>query len=425
MTPYEAEQTIIANIFAGYDDGVTEEILATIRPEYFGDSTHQAMFLVALETLKKYGRATASMLSQHLQPKFTEFAHNIGRNEPAILLLIESHKRRKVDEYCALAQTELMAGEVDAVLSSLQSRLDALNMATIDEPRQLASHIDSLVIDLKKGNERVVKTGIIDFDNKMGAFRPGQMVVIAARPGMGKTILGTQIALYNALNGIPTLYLSLEMSGDELAGRIVAGSIGIDSASIQNRNLNHDEWKMMEGASDRMSDIPMFIHDKATVSIASMRAVIRKYVRSHDVGAVVIDYIGLVSEPKDKGENREQQVSRISRFCKLESKESHIPIFVLAQLNRENEKRGDKRPILSDLRESGSIEQDADTVMFLHRPDIAGSETYPDGSSTENIVEIIVAKRRGGRTGMVKAIFSGSEQLIKDKSYGDPNNGRW
>jgi len=425
MTPYEAEQTIIANIFAGYDDGVTEEILATIRPEYFGDSTHQAMFLVALETLKKYGRATASMLAPHLQPKFTEFAHNIGRNEPAILLLIESHKRRKVDEYCALAQTELMAGEVDAVLSSLQSRLDALNMATIDEPRQLASHIDSLVIDLKKGNERVVKTGIIDFDIKMGAFRPGQMVVIAARPGMGKTILGTQIALYNALNGIPTLYLSLEMSGDELAGRIVAGSIGIDSASIQNRNLNHDEWKLMEGASDRMADIPMYIHDKATVSIASMRAVIRKYVRSHDVGAVVIDYIGLVSEPKDKGENREQQVSRISRFCKLESKESHIPIFVLAQLNRENEKRGDKRPILSDLRESGSIEQDADTVMFLHRPDIAGSETYPDGSSTENIVEIIVAKRRGGRTGMVKAIFSGSEQLIKDKSYGDPNNGRW
>jgi replicative DNA helicase len=425
MTPYEAEQTIIANIFAGYDDGVTEEILASIRPEYFGDSTHQAMFLVALETLKKYGRATASMLSPHLQPKFTEFAHNIGRNEPAILLLIESHKRRKVDEYCQLAQTELMAGEVDAVLSSLQSRLDALNMATIDEPRQLASHIDSLVIDLKKGNERVVKTGIIDFDNKMGAFRPGQMVVIAARPGMGKTILGTQIALYNALNGIPTLYLSLEMSGDELAGRIVAGSIGIDSASIQNRNLNHDEWKLMEGASDRMADIPMFIHDKATVSIASMRAVIRKYVRSHDVGAVVIDYIGLVSEPKDKGENREQQVSRISRFCKLESKESHIPIFVLAQLNRENEKRGDKRPILSDLRESGSIEQDADTVMFLHRPDIAGTETYPDGSSTENIVEIIVAKRRGGRTGMVKAIFSGSEQLIKDKSYGDPNNGRW
>jgi replicative DNA helicase len=425
MTPYEAEQTIIANIFAGYDDGVTEEILATIRPEYFGDSTHQAMFLVALETLKKYGRATASMLSPHLQPKFTEFAHNIGRNEPAILLLIESHKRRKVDEYCQLAQTELMAGEVDTVLSSLQSRLDALNMATIDEPRQLASHIDSLVIDLKKGNERVVKTGIIDFDNKMGAFRPGQMVVIAARPGMGKTILGTQIALYNALNGIPTLYLSLEMSGDELAGRIVAGSIGIDSASIQNRNLNHDEWKLMEGASNRMVDIPMYIHDKATVSIASMRAVIRKYVRSHDVGAVVIDYIGLVSEPKDKGENREQQVSRISRFCKLESKESGIPIFVLAQLNRENEKRGDKRPILSDLRESGSIEQDADTVMFLHRPDIAGTETYPDGSSTENIVEIIVAKRRGGRTGMVKAIFSGSEQLIKDKSYGDPNNGRW
>jgi replicative DNA helicase len=421
MTPYEAEQTIIANIFAGYDDGVTEEILASIRPDYFGDTTHQAMFLVAIETLKKYGRATSSMLPTHLQPKFTEFAHNIGRNEPAILLLIESHKRRRLDEYCQLAQTELMSGEVDSVLSSLQSRLDALNMATIDEPRLLASHIDSLVIDLKKGNERVVKTGIIDFDNKMGAFRPGQMVVIAARPGMGKTILGTQIALYNALNGIPTLYLSLEMSGDELAGRIVAGSIGIDSASIQNRNLNHDEWELMEGASNRMSDIPMHIHDKATVSIASMRAVIRKYVRTHDVGAVVIDYIGLVSEPKDKGENREQQVSRISRFCKLESKESGIPIFVLAQLNRENEKRGDKRPILSDLRESGSIEQDADTVMFLHRPDIAGTETYPDGSSTENIVEIIVAKRRGGRTGMVKAIFSGSEQLIKDKTYGEHN----
>jgi replicative DNA helicase len=421
MTPYEAEQTIIANIFAGYDDVVTEEILASIRPEYFGDTTHQAMFLVAIETLKKYGRATSSMLPAHLQPKFTEFAHNIGRNEPAILLLIESHKRRRLDEYCQLAQTELMTGEVDSVLSSLQSRLDALNMATIDEPRLLASHIDSLVIDLKKGNERVVKTGIIDFDNKMGAFRPGQMVVIAARPGMGKTILGTQIALYNALNGIPTLYLSLEMSGDELAGRIVAGSIGIDSASIQNRNLNHDEWELMEGASNRMSDIPMHIHDKATVSIASMRAVIRKYVRTHDVGAVVIDYIGLVSEPKDKGENREQQVSRISRFCKLESKESGIPIFVLAQLNRENEKRGDKRPILSDLRESGSIEQDADTVMFLHRPDIAGTETYPDGSSTENIVEIIVAKRRGGRTGMVKAIFSGSEQLIKDKTHGEHN----
>jgi replicative DNA helicase len=173
-----------------------------------------------------------------------------------------------------------------------------------------------------------------------------------------------------------------------------------------------------------MSDIPMHIHDKATVSIASMRAVIRKYVRTHDVGMVVVDYIGLVSEPKDRGENREQQVSRISRFFKLESKESNIPIFVLAQLNRENEKRGDKRPILSDLRESGSIEQDADTVIFLHRPELCGVETYDDGKSTANVIELIVSKRRGGRTGIVPAIFSGSEQLIKDKSYGEYNGRR-
>jgi replicative DNA helicase len=424
MTPYEAEQTIIANIYAGHDAGTVEEIIATIQPDYFSDSTHQAMYINALDTMKRYGRATASMLPDHLQERYIKFAHYTGRNEPALLLVIEAHKRRKIDEFCQLAQSELMAGEVDDVLSSLQSRLDGLNLATMDEPRLLASHIDSLVIDLHKGNERVVKTGIIDFDTKMGAFRPGQMIVIAARPGMGKTILGTQIALYNALNGIPTLYLSLEMSGDELAGRIVAGSIGIDSASIQNRNLNSDEWQLMEGASDKMSDIPMHIHDKATVSIASMRAVIRKYVRTHDVGMVVVDYIGLVSEPKDRGENREQQVSRISRFFKLESKESNIPIFVLAQLNRENEKRGDKRPILSDLRESGSIEQDADTVIFLHRPELCGVETYDDGKSTANVIELIVSKRRGGRTGIVPAIFSGSEQLIKDKSYGDYNGRR-
>jgi replicative DNA helicase len=206
------------------------------------------------------------------------------------------------------------------------------------------------------------------------------------------------------------------MSGSEIASRIVSGHLGISSTALQERSLSDADWEALNNAPDNM-DIPLYIHDKADMDIANMRALIRKYVRTHGVKLVLIDYIGLINEPKEGNENREQQVARMSRFFKTEAKEQDIPIIVLAQLNREMEKRGSKMPQLSDLRESGSIEQDADTVIFLHRPEMVGLETMPDNSSSAGKIIINVAKRRSGTTGSIVAHFNGDKQIIQGQAW--------
>jgi replicative DNA helicase len=413
MKRHEAETTILNEISLFYSIEAVENIIAKVRPEHFGDESHRTTYIRYCEEYKRDGRI-----------RFTGAVAYEAHDTPerAIEVLDRELRRELIARYCEKAIEHLSKDtEPDKVLRALSNRLDMISTQAQGEPKPLKYHIEDLIADLKKPNAQVVSVGISDFDNKLGGFKAGQMIVVAARPGMGKSVFASQVAVNNASKGIPVLFMSLEMSGVEIASRIVSGQLGISSTALQERRLTEADWRVLDVASAQLN-IPMHIHDRADMDISALRATIRKYVRTYNVGLVVVDYLGLINEPKEGNENREQQVARMSRFFKTEAKEQGIPIMVLAQLNREMEKRATKMPILADLRESGTIEQDADTVIFLHRPEIVGLENMPDNSSSAGKIIINVAKRRSGTTGFVVAHFNGDRQIINNL---ERDNGSW
>jgi replicative DNA helicase len=406
MNRIEAESTVLKSLTLNGDITDYELILARLTESHFTDSAHRTAFLVAQNEYKTEG---ATRYHGVYYDSFDTLTN-------ALTYLVTEHKREKLVSYCEKAIQHLMTEPPEKVIKSLSNVLDALSYNHDSDPKLLKAHIQDLIADLRKPEAMMVQVGLSDFDRKLGGFKGGQMVVIAARPGMGKSVFASQIAVNNAVRNIPVLFLSLEMSGSEIASRIVSGHLGISSTALQERRLTDEDWSALNNAPDNM-DIPLYIHDKADMDIAGMRALIRKYTRTYGVKLVLIDYIGLINEPKDGNENREQQVARMSRFFKTEAKEQDIPIIVLAQLNREMEKRGSKMPQLSDLRESGSIEQDADTVIFLHRPEMVGLETMPDNTSSAGKIIINVAKRRSGTTGSIVAHFNGDKQIIQGQAW--------
>jgi replicative DNA helicase len=405
MNRYEAQTTILNELSLFYSVESIENIMAKVRPEHFGDEGHRATFIRYCEQYRAEGRI-------RYDGEFMYEAHDTP--ERAIEVLERELRRELIARYCEKAIEHLtMDTDPEKVLRALSNRLDRISTQAQGEPRPLKAHIEDLIADLQRPEAQVVSVGITDFDHKLGGFKAGQMVVVAARPGMGKSVFASQVAVNNASKGIPVLFMSLEMSGVEIASRIVSGQLGISSTALQERRLSEADWRVLDTAPAQLN-IPMHIHDRADMDVSALRATIRKYVRTHNVGLVVVDYLGLINEPKEGNENREQQVARMSRFFKTEAKEQGIPIMVLAQLNREMEKRATKMPMLADLRESGSIEQDADTVIFLHRPEMAGIDQMPDGSASAGKIIINVAKRRSGTTGFVVAHFNGDRQIINN-----------
>jgi replicative DNA helicase len=406
MNRIQAESTVLKTLTLNGDITDYELIFARLSEAHFTDSANRTAFIVAKNEYK-----TEGSIRYH-----GVYYESFDTLTNSLALLVTEHKREKLVTYCEKAIQHLITEPPEKVIKSLSNVLDNLSFNHDSDPKLLKAHIQDLIADLRKPEAMMVKVGLSDFDRKLGGFRAGQMVVIAARPGMGKSVFASQIAVNNAVRNIPALFLSLEMSGSEISSRIVSGHLGISSTALQERRLTDADWEALNNAPDNM-DIPLYIHDKADMDISNMRALIRKYVRTHGVKLVLIDYIGLINEPKEGNENREQQVARMSRFFKTEAKEQDIPIIVLAQLNREMEKRGSKMPQLSDLRESGSIEQDADTVIFLHRPEMVGLETMPDGTSSEGKIIINVAKRRSGTTGSIVAHFNGDKQIIQGQAW--------
>ena len=408
MTRYQAQETVLRELYLFGGATNIEAVISKIKPDYFSDTAHKLSYEKAVKQYTSHG-------SIHEPGVYFEAHGSIGE---ALSVMVAEYKRERVNHYCEKAIEYLMQDqEPDKVVRKLSNLLDTITSESDAEPKLLKRHIENLIADLQKPETMSIQVGLSDFDRKLGGFRAGQMVVIAARPGMGKSVFASQIAVNNAVRNIPVLFLSLEMSGTEIASRIVSGHLGISSTALQERRLTDEDWSALNNAPENM-DIPLYIHDKADMDIAGMRALIRKYTRTYGVKLVLIDYIGLINEPKDGNENREQQVARMSRFFKTEAKEQDIPIIVLAQLNREMEKRGSKMPQLSDLRESGSIEQDADTVIFLHRPEMVGLETMPDNTSSAGKIIINVAKRRSGTTGSIVAHFNGDKQIIQGQAWG-------
>ena len=257
-----------------------------------------------------------------------------------------------------------------------------------------------------KGALRGLKTGFHDLDHKTAGFQKSDLVIIGARPAMGKTTLAQNL-IYNvaSINKKPVLFFSLEMSREQIVDRMIADVAGVDSWKIRTGNLSGDDYKKIAEATDEMSEVPIFIDDSSSVSILEMRTKARRAKHDHDIGMVVVDYLQLMSgsAASVKSGNRVQEVSEISRGLKQIARELNIPVIALAQLSRQVTGRDNPRPVLSDLRESGSIEQDADLVMFIHRPDYY-KQNDADYEPT-NITELMIAKHRNCPIGLVELYF--------------------
>ena len=246
-----------------------------------------------------------------------------------------------------------------------------------------------------------ISTGFYDLDYKTSGLQPSDLVLIAARPSMGKTAFVLNLAQFIAVrNKVTTAIFSLEMSREQLVNRILSMESGVDSQSMRNGKLSGADWeKLVEGAGS-ISDSPLIIDDTPGISIGELRSKCRKYKLENNLGLVIIDYLQLMSGGSRRSDSRQQEISDISRSLKALAREINAPVIALSQLSRACEQRPDHRPMLSDLRESGAIEQDADVVMFIYRDDYYNKDTDKKGIS-----EIIIAKQRNGPIGTVELVW--------------------
>jgi replicative DNA helicase len=265
---------------------------------------------------------------------------------------------------------------------------------------------------------RGVSTGFPELDNKLSGLHPSDLIILAARPSVGKTSLALDIARNAAKNDVAVGFFSLEMSSEQLVDRMLAAESGVDSWKIRTgAKMKQEERDDIIAAMERLSRAPIFIDDKPGNNILAMRAVARRLKRERGIGLIVVDYLQLMTPVGAKSsDSLVQQVTEISRSLKSLARELDVPVLALSQLSRAVEQRGGK-PRLSDLRDSGSIEQDADVVMFIHRED----KSNPDAEKT-NIAQILIEKHRNGPTGIAELIFNGDRttfQSAAKEGYGD------
>lgn len=294
-----------------------------------------------------------------------------------------------------IAKAQAMAMELDTTEAVQES------MSLRDALKQMIERVDRM----HSGTEVATSTGFADLDKKIIGLGAGDMVVVAGRPAMGKTAFALQIAT-NVAETDPVLVFSLEMGAEQLAMRQAATAGKIDLMALRSGNLSEDDWGRLTYALGKLRERPMFIDDRGGLSMSQIRARARQTKRKHGLGLIVVDYIQLIH---GDGNNRVDVVSEISRGMKAMARELGVPVIALSQLSRKVEERTDKRPQMSDLRESGAIEQDADLILMLYRDDY-----YNPDSQWKGVAECIVAKQRSGPTGMVPLTFIAEHAQFAD-----------
>lgn len=304
-----------------------------------------------------------------------------------------------------------IAAEAEASMQSLVDHSDT-------EPVRLQDALCDVLADVEARRERGgelagLATGFRRFDGMTGGLESGQLVIVAARPSVGKTVAGCNIAAHVAASGTPVLFFTLEMTRREIAARILAARSGVSVQAMRSGTDARDDWDRMSTAVGASMGWPMFIDDTPAVTVAYVRAKARRIRRAQGLGLVVIDYLGLM---RGTGDNRAQEVGSISRGLKALAKELQIPVIALAQLNRASEGRPNRQPTLADLRDSGEIEQDADVVAMLHREDM--HRTAPEW---EGLAQMFVRKNRNGPTGECLLALDGARMRFTD--YDGPRPG--
>ena len=267
-----------------------------------------------------------------------------------------------------------------------------------------------------KGNVTGIATGFKDLDYQTSGFQPSDLILIAARPSMGKTAFVLNIAQYMAFRSQETVAVfSLEMSKEQLVNRLLSMESGVDAQKLRNGNLSYGEWERLVEGAEGVARSNLIIDDTPGITLAELRSKCRKYKLENGLGIIMIDYLQLMSGGGRSSDSRQQEISDISRGLKSLARELNVPVVALSQLSRAVEQRPDHRPMLSDLRESGAIEQDADMVMFLYR-----DAYYNKDSEMNNLAEVIVAKQRNGPIGTINLLWMPEYTTFKNFKTGPP-----
>ncbi len=309
-------------------------------------------------------------------------------------------------------------GDVDGIVDRAQAEVYAVTDRNASEDYKPLSELMQPTLDemeaisSRGGNLGGVPTGFAELDDLTNGLHPGQMVIVAARPGMGKSTLALDLARSASIkHGLTSVIFSLEMSQIEITMRLLSAEASIPLSHIRGGRMSDDDWSRVATKMGQVSEAPMFIDDSPNLTMVEIRAKARRLKQRHELKLVVIDYIQLMTSGK-KVESRQLEVSEFSRQLKLLAKELEVPVVALSQLNRGPEQRTDKKPMLSDLRESGSLEQDADMVILLNRPDIYDKESERAGEA-----DIDLAKHRNGPTKMMTVAFQGHYSRFTDMQH--------
>lgn len=418
-------------------------VIEILKPESFYKESHRIIYDAMLELFEK--SQPIDLLTVHEALKKAKKLDEIGgvnylldlTNKVASAANIEYHSRIIAQKFI---QRELIRVSTVTIKDSYEDEKDVFEL--LDEAEQNLYEItdnnlntgyerlSALAIKARREIEAIsqkdesvtgVPSGFAELDKLTSGWQSSDLIIVAARPGMGKTAFTLSLARNAAMYGKPVAFFSLEMANLQLVQRLISMDADIDSRKLRNGQLDQTEWLRLNQTIDNMSEIPIFIDDTPAINIFELRAKCRRLKQNHQIEMVVIDYLQLMtSAPNSKKGNREQEISSISRALKGLAKELEVPVIALSQLSRSVETRGgNKRPVLSDLRESGAIEQDADIVTFIYRPGYY--EMDDDVDVPKDLAEVIISKHRNGALGTVNLRFVPQFVRFEEGNFGGFN----
>lgn len=413
---HEAEQAVIGSLLV---DPEAIERIGALRPEHLFDKLHRAILTEIMAMIAAGKPVDAVTVAEEL----FQHGHSDDTTTPAYLGDLAANSfggrniRRYADTIIGKALERQLLAAADTIRTTVEGfgstteKLSAAQSAVMTiaesvarkEPRIMRDVLidTATILDQRSsGKVRAMPTGFADLDKQLsGGLRPGNVVVIAGRPAMGKTSLAVNVAYQVAEAGETALILSMEMSEQELADRLLSQAGSVYLSEILAGNLEGESGERIMTAVGRLHELPLVIDDQGGLTLYDVAQKARSVKRKHGLSLLVIDYLQLMS---GDGDTREQEIGSISRGIKALAKELGIPIILLSQLNRSLENRPNKRPVMADLRDSGAIEQDADVILFVYRDEVYHHDTPDKGTA-----EIIVGKARQGQTGMVRLAFQG------------------
>lgn len=426
----EAEQSVLGSMLLS-KDAIADVVETTRGPDFYRPA-HEAIYETVLDLYSRGEPADAITVANELE-RSGQLARVGGR--PYLHTLIEmvptpAHAagyaaivrerailRRLVEAGTRITQMGFLGdGDVDDIVDRAQNEVyQVTERRTSEDYVPLSTSLESTLEEIEAihahdGTMVGVPTGFADLDELTNGLHAGQLIVVAARPAMGKSTLGLDFARAAAItNGLTTAIFSLEMSRSEITMKLLSAEARVELGRIRQGRMGEEDWARMAQKMGGLSDAPLFIDDSPNMSMMEIRAKCRRLKQRHDLKFVILDYLQLMSSGK-RVESRQVEVSEFSRSLKLLAKELEVPIVAISQLNRGPEQRTDRRPMLADLRESGSIEQDADMVILLHRDDYYTKEA----SERPGEADLIVAKHRNGPTRDIAVAFQGHYSRFVD-----------